>query len=174
MSRVQPDRLARRLAQAEGYLLLDLPQRALEILGSQEDWGEMQFEAWFLSGEALRALGHFRDAARPLERAFGLRPGHLGVAISLGWCYKRTHRLAQAIEILEQACRAHPEEALVHYNLSCYWSLAGNPAGALQELAVALGLDGSFRGRIKDEPDFDPIRSDPAFDRLLHDQPAQA
>jgi tetratricopeptide (TPR) repeat protein len=174
MSRPQSDRVARRLAQAEGYLLLDLPQRALEILSSQGDWGEMQFEASFLCGEGLRALGRFRDAMKPLEHAHDLRPGHVGVAISLGWCYKRTHRLAQAIEVLEQASRAHPEEALLHYNLSCYWSLAGNPPRALQELGEALGLDSSFRGRIKDEPDFDAIRSDPAFDRLLQDQTAQA
>ena len=174
MSRLQTDRLARRLAKAEGYLLLDLPHLALEIINAQESWGSMQFEASFLQGEGLRALGRFREAIKPLERSFGLKPGDIGVAISLGWCYKRTHRLAQAIEVLEVASRANPGDALLHYNLSCYWSLAGNSPRALQELELALGLDSSFRMRIKDEPDFDPIRSDPGFGRLLQDQPAQA
>ncbi len=173
MSLVSNERLARRLSQAEGYLLLDLPQRSLEILNSLEDWGEMQFEASFLLGESLRATGQYREAIRPLEKALALRPGHVGAAISLGWCFKRTHRLAQAIEILEQASRAHPEEALIHYNLSCYWSLAGNPPKALNELAQAINLDASFRDRVKNEPDFDPIRSEPGFGSLLQDAPAQ-
>jgi len=173
MSGVSNERLARRLSQAEGYLLLDLPEHALMILASQEDWGIMQFEASFLTGESLRATGLYREAIPPLEKALSLRPGHVGVAISLGWCFKRTHRLAQAIETLEQASRAHPEEALLHYNLSCYWSLAGNTPRAIHELGQALHLDSSFRGRVKNEPDFDPIRSEPGFGRLLQDEPAQ-
>ena len=83
MSLVSNERLARRLSQAEGYLLLDLPQRSLEILNSLEDWGEMQFEASFLLGESLRATGQYREAIRPLEKALALRPGHVGAALSL-------------------------------------------------------------------------------------------
>ena len=79
-----------------------------------------------LTGEALRVLGRYRDALKPLEVAASLRPGDVGVAIALGWCYKRTHRLAQAIDALGRAVRHNPDEALLHYNLSCYWSLAGN------------------------------------------------
>ena len=173
MNPTHPDRLARKLSQAEGYLLLDLPQRALEILRSQEHWHSVQFEASFLLGESLRAIGEFREAIGPLERALNHRPDHVGAAISLGWCLKRTHQLAQAIEKLEQASRSHPHEALIYYNLSCYWSLAGNAPKALAALGQALGLDSTFRGRIKSEPDFDPIRTEPGFHRLLHDEPAQ-
>ena len=33
--------------------------------------------------------------------------------------------------------REHPDNALLHYNLACYWSLAGNNAKALDELSLA-------------------------------------
>jgi tetratricopeptide (TPR) repeat protein len=160
------DRIKRQLGEAEGYLLLNLPTRALEILEGRTDWATMQFEASLLTGEALRVLGRHRDALKPLEVAASLRPGDVGVAIALGWCYKRTHRLAQAIDALDRALRHNPEEALLHYNLACYWSLAGNAARSLDELAAAFDLDPELRTRIADEPDFDALRGNPEFERL--------
>lgn len=166
MGRIFRDRIKRQLDEAEGYLMLDLPGLALEILEKRTDWATMQFEASFLTGEALRSLERYRDALKPLEVAARLRPADAGVAIALGWCYKRTHRLAQAIDALEHAARENPEEPLLHYNLACYWSLAGNVVKALDELAVSLELAPSLRSLIADETDFDKLRGNPAFERL--------
>ncbi len=168
MEDVRPtyDRIKRQLGEAEGYLMLNMPGKALEILEGRSDWATMQFEASLLAGEALRVLGRHRDALRPLEVAASLRPGDVGVAIALGWCYKRTHRLAQAIDALSRALRHNPEEALLHYNLSCYWSLAGNAAKSLDALAAALDLDPDLRARIATEADFDSLRGNPDFERL--------
>jgi tetratricopeptide (TPR) repeat protein len=160
------DRIQRQLAEAEGYLMLNLPRRALEVLERRADWATMQFEASLLTGEALRSLERYREALKPLEVAAGLRPHDLSVAIALGWCYKRTHRLAQAIDALERAGRHHADEPLIHYNLACYWSLAGNASKALDELAMALDLDPDLRTRIPDESDFDQLRGNPEFERL--------
>jgi tetratricopeptide (TPR) repeat protein len=166
MTRITHDRIVRQLDAAEGYLDLDLPNRALEILQSRTDWATMQFEASFLTGQALRVLERHREALKPLEVAFGLRPGNVAVAIALGWCYKRTHRLAQAIDALERAAKDNPEEPLLHYNLACYWSLAGNWPKALDELSVALELEPELRNLVANEPDFDPLRGNPDFERL--------
>jgi tetratricopeptide (TPR) repeat protein len=167
MSQIIVDRIKRQLAAAEGYLALNLPERALEILQGRSEWATMQFEASFLTGETLRVLGRFREALKPLEAAAALRPGDVAVAIALGWCYKRTHRLAQAIDSLARALRDHPDEALLHYNLACYWSLANNPRKALESLATALDLAPDVRSMVADESDFDPIRNHPEFERLI-------
>jgi tetratricopeptide (TPR) repeat protein len=166
MSRIIRDRIKRQLDEAEGYLMLNLPGRALEILERRSDWATMQFEASFLMGEALRSLERYREALKPLEIAAGLRPSDVAVAIALGWCYKRTHRLAQAIDALERAGRHHADEPLLHYNLACYWTLAGNAAKALDELAIALDLNSELRALIADESDFDQLRGNPEFERL--------
>ena len=166
MSRIIRDRIKRQLDEAEGYLMLDLPERALQILDCRADWATMQFEAGFLTGEALRSLGRYREALKPLEVAAGLRPSDVSVAIALGWCYKRTHRLAQAIDALERAERHNPDEPLLHYNLACYWSLAGNASKALDELSVALELEPELRHLIPEETDFDQLRGNPEFERL--------
>jgi tetratricopeptide (TPR) repeat protein len=171
MSRVSVDRIRKQLDEAEGYLMLDLPGRSREILESRPDWLSMQFEANFLKGEALRNLKHYREALRPLEIAAGLRPSDTRVALALGWCYKRTNRLAQAIDSLDRALREHPDNALLHYNLACYWSLAGNSAKALDELAQALEYDPELRALIAEESDFHQLRGNPAFERLLSHAP---
>lgn len=167
MSQIIVDRIKRQLNAAEGYLALNLPERALEILQGRAEWATMQFEASFLTGETLRELGRYRDALKPLEVAASLRPGDIGVAIALGWCYKRTHRLAQAIDSLARALRDHPDEALLHYNLACYWSLANNPRKALDCLGTALTLAPDIRSMIAEESDFDSIRGNPEFERLV-------
>jgi len=171
MSRKTDDRIRKQLDEAEGYLMLDLPRQSLQILESRRDWLNMQFEASFLRGEALRSLKHYREALRPLEIAAALRPTDTRVALALGWCYKRTNRLAQAIDSLERALRAHPDEALLHYNLACYWSLAANSSKALDELALALEIDADLRSLIADESDFHHLRGNPAFERLLGHAP---
>jgi tetratricopeptide (TPR) repeat protein len=167
MPNTSPDLTARLLLEAEGYLELGLPQRCLEILQARSDWATMQFEACFLMGEAFRALNRFREALRPLEQAAALRPSNIHVAFAQGWCYKRTNRLAQAIDALQRAVRFHPEVPLLHYNLACYWSLAGNLGQTLETLAEAFKLDPDLRNQVASEPDFDPVRNQPAFQRLL-------
>ncbi len=167
MSRITLDQIRKLLDEAEGYLMLDLPRRSLQILESQPDWSNMQFEASFLKGEALRTLKHYREALRPLEVAAALRPADSRVALALGWCYKRTNRLAQAIDSLDRALREHPDEPLLHYNLACYWSLAENDVKALDELSAALALDPELRSLVAEESDFDHLRGNPLFDRLV-------
>lgn len=160
------DRTKRRLGAAEGYLVLGMPEQALAILEEQHDWATMRFEAAFLKGEALRAVGRYREALGSLELAAALRPGDVGVAVALGWCYKRTQRLAQAIDALARAVRHRPDEPLLHYNLACYWTLAGNPLKAIPALTNALRLDPSLRANLYREPDFAALRGRSDFERL--------
>lgn len=166
MAQLTRDRIVRQLDTAEGYLMLGLPWRALEILQARPDWATMQFEASLLTGEALRSLERYHEALKPLEAAAVLKPGDVGTAIALGWCYKRTHRLAQAIDALDRAVRVHPEEPLLHYNLACYWSLAANSRRALEELAIALDGEPGLRASIAEETDFQSLRGNPDFERL--------
>ncbi len=167
MSRISHDQIRKQLDEAEGYLMLDLPGRSLQILDGRRDWLHMQFESSFLRGEALRSLKHYREALRPLEVAAALRPADTRVALALGWCYKRTNRLAQALDSLDRAIREHPDEPLLHYNLACYWSLAGNGSKALGQLSAALELDPDLRSLIAQESDFNQLRGNPEFERLV-------
>ena len=69
-------------------------------------------------------------------------------------------------QLLEEALMADSSEAIIHYNLACYWSLAGNSKLALAYLSRAFELDSSYRDFVAKESDFDPIRSHPDFQAL--------
>lgn len=167
MSQVKLNRILNKLSEAEGYLMLEMPQRALEILNAQDDWATMKFEACLLQGEAWRMMERYREALIPLEAAAALKPADVNVAISLGWCYKRTNQLAQAIDALMRAVREHPGLALLHYNLACYWSLAGDVNKATNFLSLATKIDPQFCELMAKETDFNPIRHEPIFERLV-------
>jgi Flp pilus assembly protein TadD len=155
------------LLQAEGYLELGMARHALDVLARYGDPRMLPDHALYLQGQCLRELGRYHEAVEPLSRAAQSCPENISTWLALGWCYKRTGKLDRAIEALEEALAVEPTDALVHYNLACYWSLAKNKRQALVYLARAFDLEEGYRALVNDEPDFDPIRDDPAFQALL-------
>jgi Flp pilus assembly protein TadD len=158
--------LHRACLEAEGYLELAMPDSALRTLQRRGHLVHGDARGCYLLGDTLRELGRYREAIFPLRRSLELIPDDVHVAMALGWCYKRIGLLDEAITALEHAVAVEPGDAVLHYNLACYCSLARNRRRALQHLANALDIDGNFRDMVVDEPDFDPIRRDPLFQTL--------
>jgi hypothetical protein len=50
--------------------------------------------------------------------------------------------------------------------VACCESLAGRTADALEHLGRAIDMSEIFRALAKDDSDFDPIRDEPAFEKL--------
>ena len=155
------------LAEAEGYIALGMHAHALASLDAIERGDDGAFAANFLRGEALRNLDRHSDALQAFQRAFEEKPDDVSLLMAMAWCYKRTNQLPRAITSMEQAYRISPKEAVILYNLSCYWSLAGNKTQSLSWLGRALRMDGSFRQLIDDESDFDSLRHDPDFQLIV-------
>ena len=95
-------------------------------------------------------------------------PERIEAWLGLGWCLKRMGRLDAAIKMLEKGLAASPKQPILFYNLSCYYSLDGNVAAAVEHLTQAIALDDRFRDLTQLEPDFDPIRKDPRFLAATH------
>jgi hypothetical protein len=62
---------------------------------------------------------------------------------------------------------AHPGLGMLFYNTACCESLAGETDDAVTHLARAIELWDGCRGLAREDSDFDPIRGDPAFARLV-------
>lgn len=180
MVRYEQSRRQQFLSEAEGYLDLvsglagraerdlqvrnRLATRALEVLDKlsrESSW--RRGHVLYLRGQALRLMGRFRDAVGPLGESSEIAPENVHVWLALGWCYKRIGRLDMAIQSLEEALAVEADEAIVHYNLACYWSLANNPLLAVAYLARAFDIDPNYRDLVAGESDFNPIRNHPDF-----------
>jgi tetratricopeptide (TPR) repeat protein len=159
-------RLQRTRCEAEGYLELGMPTQALQSLHRHDNDVRSDAHSCYLLGESLRELCRYDEAIAPFRRSLELIPDDIHTCMALGWCYKRVGQLDLAIEALECALLVEPGEAILHYNLACYWSLVHDRHLALQHLAEALEIDGNFRDLVHGEPDFDPLRCDPLFRSL--------
>jgi tetratricopeptide (TPR) repeat protein len=74
---------------------------------------------------------------------------------------------ADAADRGRQLVEAHPQYAGLFYNLACCESLAGRTADAIDHVKRAIDLSEPSRSYAKDDPDFDPIRDEPAFRDLI-------
>jgi tetratricopeptide (TPR) repeat protein len=171
------------LREAEGYVDLSaacfaginldsavrnrMAQRALETLQKLDASGRDLVESHYLSGMALRVMERYSEAIVELDRAAELDHDNVHVWLALGWCHKRTGRLDKAIEALEEALQVNDQQAIVHYNLACYWSLVRNVKFAVRYLEQAFELDPGYRDLVAQESDFDPIREHPRFQELM-------
>jgi tetratricopeptide (TPR) repeat protein len=160
-------RLQRRLDAARGYLLLDMHDQALDELDDLDPPPELTFDWHVLRGEALRGRQEYRAAIRSFLSAQAIEADRLDVLMGLAWCYKRTSQLPKSIEMMHQAHLAHRDEPIVLYNLACYYALAGDKDHALSWLGRALRMQPDVRTLIAKETDFDPIREDADFQRLI-------
>lgn len=150
-----------------GQLRDQLADRALAALARVPAAPGTQAHVLYLTGLAYSIMERYEDALPPLRASTDLDPRSVPVWLLLGWCCKRAHRLDEAIVALDRALVVGQGEAIVHYNLACYWSLAGHPERAIRHLARALDLDPRFRELVAGEVDFDPIRDLPDFQAVL-------
>jgi tetratricopeptide (TPR) repeat protein len=62
---------------------------------------------------------------------------------------------------------AYPGQGYLYYNVACYESFAGQTSEAVEHLRQAIGVWEGCREMAKEDSDFDPIRSEPAFEELI-------
>jgi predicted Zn-dependent protease len=157
----------RALIAAEGYLELGMPSHALEQLRLVRDPQPVEFAFHLLRAEVHRAQEQWQLALEDFQRCHAADPTNISVLLGLAWCYKRVDQLPQAIAAMHAAHQAHAKEPIILYNLACYYSLARNKPQALTWLGRALRMNGDLASLISEESDFDPLRHDPDFRKLL-------
>jgi Flp pilus assembly protein TadD len=167
MSERAKQKRVRRLEAAQGYLMLNMPDHALKEVASIIDPHVDVFAVSSLRGEALRQKGDHASALISFRKASLESPENIQVMMMMAWCYKRTDQLHRAIAMMQRAYHVAPREAVVLYNLSCYFSLVGDKPNALSWLGRAIRIDGSLRKLIPDETDFDNLRRDPDFQLII-------
>ena len=119
---------------------------------------------------AVRAAAEERARSIEVEFLEGVRarlPAHPAVVESLGCLYTEMGRYQDGLRADRDMVRMEPDSPNAWYNLACSLSLTGQPddAFAALEKAIALGYDDAEW--MQDDDDFEPIKKDPRFARIL-------
>jgi tetratricopeptide (TPR) repeat protein len=104
--------------------------------------------------------------------ALGAKPGE--AFKSSNWersapalAYFATKEYDKAITMLSATLEEFPDDPAVLYNLACAESMAGKPEDALAHLARSVEQGERYLELARTDTDFDPIRAEPEFERLL-------
>ena len=119
---------------------------------------------------AARAAAEERARRIEVEFLEGVRarlPAHSAVVESLGCLYTEMGRYQDGLRADRELAQMEPDSPNAWYNLACSLSLTGQPddAFAALEKAIALGYDDAEW--MQDDDDFEPIKKDPRFARIL-------
>lgn len=74
---------------------------------------------------------------------------------------------AEAADRGREPIEANPQYAAPMYNLACCEARAGRREAAIEHLRIALERSDRLRSLAKEDSDLDPLRDEPAFERLL-------
>jgi tetratricopeptide (TPR) repeat protein len=85
----------------------------------------------------------------------------------LGDDYTRRDRFAEGLKIDERLCKLRPDDALVHYNLACSYSLTEQLDLAVEALEVAINLGYRDFKWMAQDPDLENLREDAAYKKIL-------
>ncbi|MFH1496386.1 MAG: tetratricopeptide repeat protein [Verrucomicrobiota bacterium] len=119
-------------------------------------------------GNARMAKGELDAAIEHYNAALRIDPDDAAVHNNLGVALKAKGELDAAIEHYHAAIRINPKSAPYHDNLARALAQKRAAAAAVAALAKAIELDPRFRAWAKTHTDYDPIRADPAFRKLVY------
>jgi tetratricopeptide (TPR) repeat protein len=76
-------------------------------------------------------------------------------------------RYAEAADRGKELVKVRPDQPYLYYNVACCESLAGRPADAVEHLGRAIRMWEGCRDMAREDSDFDPIRDEAAFQKLV-------
>ncbi|MFH1760360.1 MAG: tetratricopeptide repeat protein [bacterium] len=160
------------LNEMDGYHLLEMYDRVIDRADSLLKLNKFVKEALSYKADSLKSKNDFNNAIITYNELLALDKSpdiEQTALLGLGWCFKRTQRLDKAILCLEQLADHQPDQAIALFNLSCYYSLDCRREESLALLKKAVEKDGRYKDLARVEEDYNYIRNDPEFKKIIGD-----
>jgi len=118
-------------------------------------------------GNAYFRLKRYDEALADFNRSLELRPDDADTIHNRGTVYIKLGKYNEAFADLNHALELKPDDASTFYNLACLFSLWGKINDALAYLKKAIDKDEKYHEDAKTDEDFNNIREDPRFKKLI-------
>ena len=101
--------------------------------------------------------------------AIEFKPDYHGAWYNRGISLSALGRKEEAIASYDKAIEFKPDNGPAYYNRACFYSLQGDFDRAISDLAEAIRLEPEeYRKLAATDSDFEPLREDPRFLRMLN------
>jgi adenylate cyclase len=138
---------------------------------------ETDFHAWAMLSTCYQALGEtekLREAAKRMisqsQLAVQQDPSNGAALGILAGGYAILGEKEKTREWIDRALLVDPDNINMRYNFACVLSIMRDTDAALKMLQSALALSGAYQVRVTEtDTDFDNIRDDPRFQKILAD-----
>jgi len=150
--------ILKRLNATIGYLGLGMTQDAWNELEDIAAKDRARPEVLKVSVEVCRALESWELMAEASNHLRKIEPDEVGHSLNMAYATRRFKSEADAAEILSMALRRYYDDALVRYNLACYWCVMGRVEEAREMLETACRRDESLRELAKTDEDLAGLR----------------
>lgn len=121
----------------------------------------------FNKGLALNDYGKHEEAIKCYDHALAIDPKYVYALINKGTTLSTLGRHGEAIKCYDDVLATDPNSARALYNKSCVYSLMGNIDKSLEFLKKAITLDSKYKELAKDDEDFQNIRKNLEFKKLM-------
>ncbi len=123
--------------------------------------------AFYNRGTIYGKLGRYDEALADFNSSLKLSPNELYPLCNRGITYMKLGKYDEALADFNLCLELEPGDPSTLYNLACLFSAWGKTDDALAYLEKAIDKDEKYREDAKTDEDFDNIRNDPRFKKLI-------
>ncbi len=147
-----------RLSYANGFLELGMAKEAEKELNAIVVTDRQNYDVLVMKNRLYMELRNWKKlvtAGRDLSEKY---PNESYGWTNWAYALRELNRNQEAKDVVLNAVKQHPTEAVLWYNLACYCSLLEEMPEASTYLAKAKRYDERFEEEAKNDPDLEPLR----------------
>ena len=118
-------------------------------------------------GIVLAFSGKPTEGLRYINQAIALKPKYLTAYFNAGLANELAHKYPEAIKAYKVILATDPKNTWSYYGIACSYGRLGDALHATQYLAKAIALDKNVKKNARTEKDFDRIRKDKGFIKVI-------
>ncbi|QSJ18993.1 tetratricopeptide repeat protein [Nostoc sp. UHCC 0702] len=124
-------------------------------------------EVWYNRGVALRDLGRNEEAIASWDKTIEIKPDYYDAWYNQGVVLGKLKRYEEAIASYDEAIKIKTDYHNAWYNKARCYALTQNVDLAINNLQQAIKLHPAYKEKAKTDSDFDTIREDERFHKLI-------